>query len=358
MSWQLGRKEDCAVAINVHYETDEERPAAMWIAADPATCLDFGWDTLDMMPLYRKAYPDEEGDDEDNEESGDEEGSATAGLLVPSDTEAGLYTVVARFKRGSVAKLRVRVFDPIDTSSALRTANGGVTTVEIPDASEATVHLHPSFRHERGAVHTLTAVHSPQLDNDRDILVYLPPSHAENTAAVYDKVLIQWDGQVLNDVMFTSTLDVAILCGDIDEVVVVGIPSIDDVRLNELTPTESSGDGMGDNTGKGDLLIDYVLDTVLPLVMASFPRVQPAKGTLGVGGYSLGGLMSAHALFTRRDDFNRGNLSSSSFCKPCAVLCLDLEESLDGLSLGVCVLALLALASVTLAVDVACGRVG
>lgn len=47
--------------------------------------------------------------------------------------------------------------------------------------------------------------------------------------------------------------------------------------------------------------------------------------------------MSAHALFTRRDDFNRGNLSSSSFCKPCAVLCLDLEESLDGLSLRVCV---------------------
>ena len=39
-----------------------------------------------------------------------------------------------------------------------------------------------------------------------------------------------------------------------------------------------------------------------------FLNFRPAKGTLGVSGYSLGGLMSAHALFTRRDDFNRANL--------------------------------------------------
>ena len=62
---------------------------------------------------------------------------------------------------------------------------------------------------------------------------------------------------------------------------------------------------MGGGTGKGELLIDFVLDTVLPLVSEKFPRVQPTKGTLGASGYSLGGLMSAHALFTRRDDFNR-----------------------------------------------------
>ena len=61
------------------------------------------------------------------------------------------------------------------------------------------------------------------------------------------------------------------------------------------------------------MLIDFVLDTVLPLVSEKFPRVRPTQGTLGASGYSLGGLMAAHALFTRRDDFNRGNLGSSSF---------------------------------------------
>jgi predicted alpha/beta superfamily hydrolase len=48
-----------------------------------------------------------------------------------------------------------------------------------------------------------------------------------------------------------------------------------------------------------------VLETVLPAVSARFPRVQPCKGQIGVGGYSLGGLMSAYALFTRRDWFDR-----------------------------------------------------
>ena len=314
MASQLGRKEECTVTIHVHYVADQPLPpdSMMWIAADPATCLDFGWEAL----------PDEGGG------LTNMEGENMSGLLVPSETEAGLYSLAARFKRGSTTSLRVRLFDTNDPRLAhgggFQSANGANTVVQIPDAAEATVHLSPTFHHQRGAVHKIPGVVSPQLDNERDIWVYLPPSNGENAAVVYDKVLIQWDGRIVPDALYTSTLDAAILGGDMDEVVVVGIDGPADgnemTRSNEMTPTKDALDdeaafeaGFEGDTGKGDLLIDFVLDTVLPLVSKTFANVQPVKGTLGASGYSLGGLMSAHALFTRRDDFNRGNLGSSSF---------------------------------------------
>ena len=61
------------------------------------------------------------------------------------------------------------------------------------------------------------------------------------------------------------------------------------------------------------LLIDFVLDTVMPLVSKTWPRIRPKAGSMGVAGYSLGGLMSAYALFTRRHVFDRASLGSSSF---------------------------------------------
>lgn len=56
-----------------------------------------------------------------------------------------------------------------------------------------------------------------------------------------------------------------------------------------------------------------MLDTVLPLVRERFPRVRPTPGQLGIAGYSLGGLMSAYALFTRRGTFDRAGCGSPSF---------------------------------------------
>lgn len=206
MAWQLGRKEECAVTVHVHYYKPEghDPPDAMWLAADPASCLDLTWD-----------WDPEMGDEADEEEENDLEGTSTpsgAGVLVPSKTKAGLYSVVVRFKRGSTAKLRVRAGG--GGVGGYQSANGANTVVEIPDAAEATLHLTPTFHHEWGAVHRLADVHSPQLGNDRHIWVYLPPSYTENTAIVYDKVLVQWDGQIVRDKLFRSTLDAAILGGD------------------------------------------------------------------------------------------------------------------------------------------------
>ena len=197
MAWQLGRKEECAVTIRVYYKPEgHDPPDLLWLAADPGSCLDLTW----------------EGFPETGDEAAAEEENDLAGALVPSETEAGLFSAVARFKRGSTAKLRVRAMGA--GVGGFQSANGANTVVEIPDAAEATVNLTPTFHHERGAVHRLADVHSPQLGNDRHIWLYLPPSYTENPAIVYDKVLIQWDGQIVRDALFTSTLDAAILGGD------------------------------------------------------------------------------------------------------------------------------------------------
>lgn len=283
-------------------------------AQDAESCLDFSWESFDMMLLYRKAGLMDD-DSWRRHEAEDGDFGNMNGLCEPSDD--GTYSVTARFKRGSTAAMRARLFDHKDEKlkdvGGFASAVGANDIVEIPDAEAAEVHLYPNFARQRGTVHKLADVRSPQLDNVRDIWVYLPPSHDANTAVNYSQVMIQWDGQTVADHLFRATLDAAILGGDMEPVVVVGISSIGEVRSNEMTPThDAEDDEPGSDTGKGDLLIDFVLDTVLPLVTENFPRVQPAKGELGVAGYSLGGLMSAYALFTRRDDFNKGSLGSSS----------------------------------------------
>ena len=112
----------------------------------------------------------------------------------------------------------------------------------ISPASALDVVLYPWFYSATGHYEYIRDVRSPQLRNSRDIVVYLPPSYAENTLKSISNVLVMHDGQNLFNESTSAfgcwhcdqTADANIMAGAVEELVIVGVDNTDD-RTNELT---------------------------------------------------------------------------------------------------------------------------
>ena len=140
----------------------------------------------------------------------------------------------------------------------------------------------------KGRLVVLPSVHSPQLDNQRDLFVYLPPTSRRTR----HPVIYMQDGQNLFDpaMSFAGTwaVDEALRWASRRglDAVVVGIPNMGDARLAEYDPFR----------GTGDRYLDFVTHTVKPLVDARFPTL-PDRNHTGIAGSSMGGLISLYAFF-------------------------------------------------------------
>jgi predicted alpha/beta superfamily hydrolase len=149
-----------------------------------------------------------------------------------------------------------------------------------------------------GTVRVLRRLHSPQLDNRRDILVYLPPSY--NAGERRYPVIYMHDGQNLFDAATSfgqkwevdQTLEAASAEGL--EAIVVGIPNMGPARCDEYSPWRDPKSG----GGRGDDYLAFLADTVKPLVDAEF-RTRPEPASTGIAGSSMGGLISLYAFFAR-----------------------------------------------------------
>ncbi|GIL08520.1 MAG: hypothetical protein BroJett033_0310 [Chloroflexota bacterium] len=152
-----------------------------------------------------------------------------------------------------------------------------------------------------GALRVLEGVYSPQLDNQRDILVYLPDGHA---AGRRYPVIYMHDGQNLFD-------EATSFAGEwhTDEVmqaleregtaaIIVGIPNMGAARIDEYSPFIERRD----SRGRGDLYTRFIVETVKPLVDASF-QTLPGREHTGVMGSSLGGIISLYAFFAQSHVF-------------------------------------------------------
>lgn len=152
-----------------------------------------------------------------------------------------------------------------------------------------------------GALRVLEHVYSPQLDNRRDILVYLPDGHA---AGQRYPVIYMHDGQNLFD-------EAASFAGEwhADEVmqaleqagtaaIIVGIPNIGSERLHEYSPFIDRRL----SRGRGALYTRFIAETVKPLVDASF-QTLPGREHTGIMGSSMGGLISLYAFFAQSHIF-------------------------------------------------------
>jgi len=185
-----------------------------------------------------------------------------------------------------------------------------------PVEAEATIY--PWFFTSAGTLQYETNLRSPQLNNNRNLALYLPPSYNENYLKPYDQVLLMHDG---NNVFSSAcagccpfgcwnahtTLNRMIVSGQINEVFVIAVYNTAD-RINEYTYSVDPGYG----GGKGDLYLDFLEDTVLPYVRSRY-RIQPKTGDVGVLGSSLGGLISCYAGWSRSAFYGRTGCMSSSF---------------------------------------------
>ncbi len=172
--------------------------------------------------------------------------------------------------------------------------------------------------------HTLTgdirmhkSFHSKILNNDRDILVYLPPGYESNKKKRYS-VLYLNDGQNLFDGATSfipgqewrvdETVQSLIATEQIEPLIVVGIYNTGKDRINEYTPTEDQKFKMG---GKADLYGRMLVQELKPFIDTNYQTRKDARHT-GLGGSSLGGLVSLYLGLKYSDVFGRLAVMSPS----------------------------------------------
>ena len=146
------------------------------------------------------------------------------------------------------------------------------------------------WRARKGRLVVLPSIHSPQLDNRRDLYVHVPAAPARGEAR-YPVIYMQ-DGQNLFDpaTSFDGTwgVDEALAWASRRglDAIVVGIPNMGEARLAEYDPFVEAG----------DRYLDFVTHTVKPLVDRQFPTL-PDRTHTGIAGSSMGGLISLYAFF-------------------------------------------------------------
>lgn len=158
-------------------------------------------------------------------------------------------------------------------------------------------------RRRPGSIVTVPGVASPELGNARDLVVALPASYRRAPGRRYPVIYMQ-DGQNLFDPATSFAGDWGLAAGLArlpsrgPEPILVGIANSGEGRIGEYSPWEDPEAG----GGQGDRYLDFVLDTVKPLVDERF-RTDPRPEATGIGGSSMGGLIALYGFFARPGRF-------------------------------------------------------
>jgi predicted alpha/beta superfamily hydrolase len=172
--------------------------------------------------------------------------------------------------------------------------------------------------------HTLTgdiryhkSFHSRILSNDRDVIVYLPPGYDSNQSKRYAVFYLN-DGQNLFDGVTSyipgkewrvdETAQALITAGKIEPLIIVGINNAGKERIDEYTPAPDEKYKMG---GKADLYGRMLVEELKPLIDSAY-RTRKDAGHTGIGGSSLGGLVSLYLALKYRGVFRRVAVVSPS----------------------------------------------
>jgi predicted alpha/beta superfamily hydrolase len=162
-----------------------------------------------------------------------------------------------------------------------------------------------------GNVRKLEGIRSPELRNERDVFVYLPPSYA--ASGRHYPAIYMHDGQNLfdDDLSFAGAWHVdetmERLAAEGIEAIVVGVANIADARLDEYSPyTDPKLGG-----GRGRQYVRFLVETLKPQVDAQF-RTRREAGATAIAGSSMGGLISLFALLHRPDVFGAAAAMSPS----------------------------------------------
>jgi enterochelin esterase-like enzyme len=171
------------------------------------------------------------------------------------------------------------------------------------DTPHPRLHLHRGF-------------HSRHLRDDRDVVVYVPPGYDHHPERTYP-VLYMHDGQNLFDGR-TSFIpgrtwqvrehaDAAIEAGEVEPLVIVGVYNTGDRRLAEYTHERDWQRGGGEAAKYGLLLTEELLPWI-----ASRYRVRTDRHSTGLGGSSLGGLVTLYLGLQHARNFGKLAVMSPS----------------------------------------------
>jgi len=168
----------------------------------------------------------------------------------------------------------------------------------VPDPAD----LHPRLRLHRG-------FESRYLPDKRDVIVYLPPGYDREPGRAYP-VLYMQDGQNLFDPRTSyipgqtwrvrEQADAAIREGAVEPLVIVGIYNTGDRRLAEYTPERDWQMGGGEANSYGLLLTRELM----PWIARRY-RVRTEREATGLGGSSLGGLVTLYLGLRHAEIFGR-----------------------------------------------------
>jgi predicted alpha/beta superfamily hydrolase len=149
-----------------------------------------------------------------------------------------------------------------------------------------------------------------------DFIVYVPPMYAAEPERRYPVLLMQ-DGQNLFDPTTSfqqgnywrmgETADFLIGAGDIEPLVIVGVYNTGAHRIDEYTPVRDRRQGGGKAAAYGKMLVRELL----PFVAAEY-RMLGSIPSCGIGGSSLGGLVSLYLGLRYPDVFGRVAVMSPS----------------------------------------------
>ncbi len=158
--------------------------------------------------------------------------------------------------------------------------------------------------------------HSEILPDDRAVLVYLPQQYLEQEERRFPVFYLQ-DGQNLFDGRTSyiagrtwnahTTADRLTRESQIEPLILVGIANTGLRRMAEYTPTRDFRLGGGEGPSYGRLLIEELK----PFVDRAYRTLTGPEDT-GLGGSSLGGLISLYLGFERPDVFGRLAVMSPS----------------------------------------------
>lgn len=168
-------------------------------------------------------------------------------------------------------------------------------TVAVEVAPHRRLRLHRQF-------------HSSLLPDDRDLIVYLPEEY-ENAQRNFP-ILYLHDGQNLFDGNTSyipgrtwdvhETADRLIASGEIEPLIIVGVYNTGEHRIREYTPTTDPKYGGGEANLYGRMLIEEIK----PFIDRTYRTLDGPQHT-GLGGSSLGGLVTLYLGLLRPDIFGR-----------------------------------------------------
>lgn len=185
-----------------------------------------------------------------------------------------------------------------------------------------------------GRMDRIHGFESKVLGNARELTVYLPAGYDEHPERRYS-VLYMQDGQNLFDAerayvpgqhwRMSEAADQAIGERTAAPVIIVGADHAGIGRMDEYTPVK---DRKHDGGGRADDYLRMLVEELKPLIDERY-RTLPDPDNTAIGGSSLGGLLTLHAIFTRRDVFGRAAAMSPSVWWGDRVI-LKTAEAFDG----------------------------